>query len=155
VFAGAHGAAGRSAAHSAYGSGVKLGEDVRAFLDVPRFAVMGTVNPDRSPHLSVVWYERRGDELAVNTTQERVKARNLEGDPRVSILVGEAERYVRLDGVAKAVAFGDEALRDIHSLGVRYDGQEAADRQTKKVWGNQDRVTYLIEVRHLYKYGFD
>jgi hypothetical protein len=38
---------------------------------------------------------------------------------------------------------------------VRYDGQEAADRQTKKVWGNQDRVTYLIEVRHLYKYGFD
>jgi PPOX class probable F420-dependent enzyme len=134
---------------------VKLGEDVRAFLDVPRFAVMGTVNPDRSPHLSVVWYERRGDELAVNTTQERVKARNLEGDPRVSILVGEAERYVRLDGVAKAVAFGDEALRDIHSLGVRYDGQEAADRQTKKVWGNQDRVTYLIEVRHLYKYGFD
>lgn len=139
----------------AYRSSVKLGEDVRAFLDLPRFAVMGTVNPDRSPHLSVVWYERRGDELAVNTTKERVKARNLEADPRVSILVGEAERYVRLDGVAKAVAFGDAAVRDIHGLGVRYDGQEAADRQTKTVWIRQDRVTYLIEVRHLYKYGFD
>jgi hypothetical protein len=91
----------------------------------------------------------------VNTTQARVKARNLEADPRVSLLVGQAERYVRLDGVAKAVAFGDEALKDIHALAVRYDGQEAADRQTKLVWGNQDRVTYLIDIRRLYTYGFD
>ena len=42
---------------------VKLGGAVRTFLDVPRFAVMGTLNPDGAPHLSVVWYDRRGDEL--------------------------------------------------------------------------------------------
>ncbi|MEA2662079.1 MAG: hypothetical protein QOH08_1651 [Chloroflexota bacterium] len=134
---------------------MKLGEDVRAFLDIPRFAVMGTVNPDKSPHLSAIWYERRGDEVLVNTTQQRVKARNLAEDPRVSLLVGESERYVRLDGVARAVAFGDEALRDIRALAVRYDGEEAAERQTRIVWGKQDRVTYLIAIRHLYKYGFD
>ena len=134
---------------------MKLGEDVRTFLDVPRFAVMGTLNPDRSPHLTVVWYERRGDEVVVNTTQERVKARNLGNDPRVSLLVGEAERYVRLDGVCRAVAFGDDALRDIRALGVRYDGEAAAERQVRAVWGKQDRVTYAIEIRHLYKYGFD
>ena len=134
---------------------MKLGEDVRTFLDVPRLAVMGTVNPDRSPHLSVVWYERRGDEVIVNTTHERVKARNLAADPRASLLVGESERYVRLDGVARAVAFGDEALKDIRALGVRYDGEEAADRQARTVWGTQDRVTYAIEIRRLYKYGFD
>ena len=134
---------------------MKLAEDVRSFLDVPRFAVMGTVNPDGSPHLSAMWYERRGDEVVVNTTQERVKARNLATDPRVSLLVGEAERYVRLDGVARAVAFGDDALKDIRALGVRYDGEEAAERQVRAVWGTQDRVTYVIQIRHLYKYGFD
>jgi len=134
---------------------VKLGEDVRSFLDVPRFAVMGTVNPDGSPHLSAMWYERRGDEVVVNTTQERVKARNLATDPRVSLLVGEAERYVRLDGVARAVAFGDDALKDIRALGGRYDGEEAAEQQVRAVWGTQDRVTYVIQIRHLYKYGFD
>jgi PPOX class probable F420-dependent enzyme len=134
---------------------VKLGDDVRKFLDIPRFAVMGTTNPDRSPHLTVVWYDRRGDDVIVNTTEERVKARNLAEDPRVSLLVGESERYVRLDGAARAVAFHDEALKDIHALGVRYDGQEAADRQVRDVWGKQDRVTYLIEIHHLYKYGFD
>ena len=134
---------------------MKLGEDVRTFLDVPRFAVMGTLNPDQAPHLSVVWYERRGDELIVNTTEERVKARNLSADPRASLLVGESERYVRLDGIARAVAFGDQALKDIRALGVRYDGEDAAERQTRTVWGKQDRVTYAIQVRHLYKYGFD
>jgi PPOX class probable F420-dependent enzyme len=134
---------------------VKLGEDVRTFLDIPRFAVMGTVNPDRAPQLSVVWYARRGDELIVNTTQERVKARNLATDPRASLLVGESERYVRLDGIARAVAFGDEALKDIRALGVRYDGEEAAERQVRAVWGKQARVTYAIEIRHIYKYGFD
>jgi len=102
-----------------------------------------------------MWYERRGDEVVVNTTQERVKARNLATDPRVSLLVGEAERYVRLDGVARAVAFGDDALKDIRALGVRYDGEEAAERQVRAVWGTQDRVTYVIQIRHLYKYGFD
>jgi PPOX class probable F420-dependent enzyme len=134
---------------------MKLGEEVRTFLDVPRFAVLATVNPDRSPHLSVIWYERRGDEVIVNTTQERMKARNLAEDPRVSLLVGESERYVRLDGVARAVAFGDEALQDIRALGIRYDGEAAADRQVRAVWGQQDRVTYAIQIRHVYKYGFD
>jgi PPOX class probable F420-dependent enzyme len=134
---------------------MKLAEPVRTFLDVPRFAVMGTVNPDRSPHLSVTWYDRRGDEVIVNTTRQRVKARNLAEDPRVSLLVGQSERYVRLDGVARAVAFGDEALKDIRAIGVRYDGEAAADRQVRTVWGTQDRVTYAIQVRHVYTYGFD
>jgi len=116
---------------------------------------MGTVNLDRGPHLTVVWYDRRGDEVIVNTTQERMKARNLAEDPRVSLLVGESERYVRLDGAARAIAFHDEALKDIHALGVRYDGQEAADRQARLVWGKQDRVTYLIQIHRLYRYGFD
>lgn len=134
---------------------MKLGAPFRTFLDVPRLAVLGTINPDRSPQLTVVWYDRRGDDLIVNTTRQRAKARNLEADPRVSLLVGEAERYVRLDGVAKAVAFDEQALRDIHDLAVRYDGREAADRQTEAVWSKQERVTYLLAVRRLYAYGFD
>jgi PPOX class probable F420-dependent enzyme len=134
---------------------MQLDADVRGFLDTPRFAVMGTVNPDGSPQLSVIWYERRGDEVVINTTRERAKARNLTADPRASLLVGETDRYVRLDGLARAVAFGDEALKDIRALGVRYDGEAAADRQVRAVWGKQERVTYAIAVRRVYKYGFE
>lgn len=73
----------------------------------------------------------------------------------MALLVGEAERYVRLGGVARAVAVGEEALQDIRSLGVRYDGPEAADRQVRNVWGKQSRVTYAIQIRRVYKYEFD
>lgn len=131
---------------------VKLPDEVRAFLDVPRFAVLATVREDGSPHLTVVWYAVRGDELIVNTTVPRSKARNLERDPRASLLIGEMERYVRVEGPARVVATGAEAVRDIHDLGVRYDGEAAAERQTRTVWSTQQRVTYAIAVRRLYRY---
>lgn len=134
---------------------MKLADDVRGFLDVPRFAVLGTLNPDGSPHLTAMWYARREDEVIVNTTHERLKSRNLATDQRVSLLVGEAERYVRLDGLARAIASGEEALRDIRALGIRYDGEAAADRQVRAVWTKQQRVTYAIAIRRVYRYGFD
>jgi PPOX class probable F420-dependent enzyme len=129
--------------------------DVRAFLDAPRFAVLGTVNPNGAPHLTAMWYERRGNEVVFNTTQERIKSRNLAGEPRVSLLVGESDRYVRLDGVARLIASGAEAVQDIRLLGVRYDGEAAAERQVREVWAKQERVTYAIAIRHVYRYGFD
>jgi PPOX class probable F420-dependent enzyme len=134
---------------------MKLEPAIRAFLDAPRFAVLGTLNEDGSAHLTVVWYGRREDEPIVNTTAPRKKAANIARDPRVALLVGESDRYVRLDGVARVVASGDAALRDIHDLAVRYDGETAAEKQTREVWSKQVRVTYAIAVRRVYRYGFD
>ena len=131
---------------------MKLPDAVRAFLDAPRFAVLATVREDGSPHLTVVWYGVRGDEVIVNTTAPRSKARNLERDPRASLLVGEMDRYVRVEGDARIVATGAEALRDIHDLAVRYDGAESAERLTRTVWLAQERVTYAIAVRRIYRY---
>lgn len=134
---------------------MRLDAALRAFLDAPRFAVLGTVNEDGSAHQTVIWYGWREDEAIVNTTAPRKKALNIARDPRVSLLVGQAERYVRLDGDARLVASGDAALRDIHDLGVRYDGQAAAETQTREVWSKQARLTYAIAVRRVYRYGFD
>lgn len=131
---------------------MKLDATVRAFFDEPRFAVLGTLNEDGSTHLTVIWYDRRDDEPIVNTTAPRKKAANIGRDPRVSLLVGESDRYVRLDGTARIIATGDAALRDIHDLAVRYDGETAAEKQAREVWSKQERVTYAIAVRRLYRY---
>lgn len=136
-------------------TGGRLTARVREFLDAPRFAVIGTVGHDRSPHLTVIWYERRGDEVVFNTTVERAKARNLRADPHASLLVGGADRYVRLDGRAREVARGAEALADIRRLGVRYGDDESADRQVRDVWSKQDRVTYALTVERVYRYGVE
>ena len=134
---------------------MKLDDDVRAFLDAPRPADLATLNPDGSPQLSVIWYARRGDVVVVNTTAQRVKTKNMERDGRVALLVGDPQKYVRLDGDARIVATGAEALADIRALAVRYNGEEAALRMTHDVWSTQDRVTYAISVRRVYRYGFD
>lgn len=131
---------------------MKLPDEVHAFLDAPRFAVLATLREDGSPQLTVVWYGLRGDDAIVNTTVPRSKARNLARDPRVSLLVGEMARYVRLEGDARVIATGAAALRDIHDLAVRYDGAAAAERQTRTVWSTQERVTYAIAVRRIYRY---
>ena len=132
-----------------------LDDEVRVFLDAPRSADLATLNPDGSPQLSVIWYERRGDEVVVNTTVQRVKAHNMDRDPRVSLLVGDPERYVRLDGDARLVATGADALADIRALAVRYNGEDAAARQARDVWSTQQRVTYAIAIRRVYRYGFE
>ena len=134
---------------------MKLDPDVRALLDPPLSADLATLNADGSPQLSIVWHERRADEVVINTTAQRVKARNMDRDPRVSLLVGDPAKYVRLDGVARIVATGPQALADIRALAVRYEGEEHAERQTREVWSKQDRVTYAIAIRRVYRYGFD
>lgn len=131
---------------------VGLDATVRDFLAAPRFAVLGTRNRDGSPHLTVIWYELRGDELVINTTAARQKRRNLERDPRVSLLVGTADRYVRADGPAREIATGREALEDIRRLAIRYDGPEEAERQVREKWSRQERVTYAIGIERLYRY---
>src|SRR2546430_13636011 len=77
-----------------------LTPEQRAFLEENRFAVVGTVNPDGSPHLAVMWYLLDGDEVVVNSAQGRIKDRNLSRDPRLSLLVADGYRFVRVDGRA-------------------------------------------------------
>ena len=122
----------------------------REFLAAPRDAYVATMNNDGSPHVTVVWYDLRGDEMLINTTDDRVKYRNLERDPRVSVVVGDGAHYVRIDGTARKVATGAEALRDIHDLAVRYEGAETAERDTRDVYSKKRRVTYLVKPRRVY-----
>ncbi len=128
-------------------------DDVRAFLAEPRFAVLATLNRDGAPHQTVVWYELRGDDVVFNTTLSRVKFRNLRRDPRVSLLVGDADTHVRLEGEAHEIATGDAAREDIRRLASRYEGREAGERNFHETYSKPKRVTYAISVRRVYRYG--
>ncbi len=64
---------------------MQLPQDIKDALDEKVFAHLGTINPDGSPQVSVVWVGRDGDTILVSTAIGRVKARNIEGDPRVAI----------------------------------------------------------------------
>jgi PPOX class probable F420-dependent enzyme len=135
---------------------MKLEPRVREFLEGPRYAVLATLNPSGSPHLTEMWYELRGDEIIFNTTDERAKRRNLEHDARVSLLVGAKKgdvvwrslAYVRVDGVAS----GKEALEDICRFALHYDGPAEAAK-VRVAYAKQSRITYAITIRRSYTKG--
>jgi PPOX class probable F420-dependent enzyme len=134
---------------------VELGPALGAFLDAPRFAVLATKNADGSAHLTVIWYERDGAEILMNTRAGRVKDRNLRRDPRFALCVEDGYRFVSLNGVATTRdADQARAEADILRLGIRYDGQKEAERQTRELWSTQARVTYRLRIERILAVGF-
>src|SRR5437879_2340643 len=91
----------------------QLTPEQRTFLEDKRFAVVGTVNPDGSPHLAVMWYLLDGADIVVNSAQGRIKDRNLAADPRMSVLVADGYRFVRVDGRAQVARDPAAAQADI------------------------------------------
>lgn len=74
-----------------------------AFISAHRWAVITTLRQDGSASSSVVAYAREGDSLVVSTPGDRLKARTLERDPRVTLcIISNAEpfNYVTVEGKA-------------------------------------------------------
>ena len=81
-------------------------DDVGDLLDRPVVAVLGTLRPDGSALLSPVYHEWRGGGFNVWVERENVKARHLQRDARVTILVSESEpplRGIEVRGLARLV----------------------------------------------------
>ncbi|TDD12321.1 TIGR03618 family F420-dependent PPOX class oxidoreductase [Nonomuraea deserti] len=65
----------------------KLSPAADRLLEADRCATFVTVNADGSPHVSLMWISRDGDDLVFGVEQHRVKVRNLRRDPRITVLV--------------------------------------------------------------------
>ncbi len=127
----------------------------RKFLEDTRFAVVGTKNPDGSPHLAVMWYLLDGDDIVVNSAQGRIKDRNIALDPRISVLVEDDYRWIRIDG--RASIEHDQAIthEDIRRIASRYyqDDRKVAAAMRDN-FGKQHRITYRLPVLRVASEGF-
>ena len=98
-------------------------EQVR-LLNPPHFATVATVLPDGAPEATVVWVESDSEHVYFNTAMHRLKARNLQRDPRVALTVFDpADPYsgVGLRGSAELILEG--AREHIEKLARAYTGQ--------------------------------
>jgi PPOX class probable F420-dependent enzyme len=106
-----------------------LSDATLRLLDGRNYAVLATINADGSPHTSAMWIGRDGNDLLFSTVQGRVKYRNMQRDPRVSITIIESanpENYVELRGTASITPEPDRVLHI--ELARKYDrdpGQDA------------------------------
>jgi len=80
------------------------------------FAQLATVNADGSPQVTPVWVDYDGTHVIVNTARGRVKAKNLERNPRVAMAIADPEnpyRYLGVQGrVVEMIGQGAEAHID-------------------------------------------
>ncbi|GAA0394490.1 PPOX class F420-dependent enzyme [Acrocarpospora corrugata] len=96
-------------------------ERVRDLFDGVNFATVSSVNQDGSPQTSVVWVRTDGDDILFSTVKGRRKHRNLERDPRTSILIVDpSDPYVYAE-IRGRVALVDDPKGDlIQELSQKY-----------------------------------
>ena len=71
-----------------------------AFLDVQRTLVCATVGRGGRPHLAALWFLPADGRLDCWTYAASQKARNLERDPRATLLIEAGTAYQELQGVS-------------------------------------------------------
>jgi PPOX class probable F420-dependent enzyme len=101
--------------------------EVAAFLEAQRKVTCATVGPEGRPHLAALWYVPAVGRLDCWTYAASQKARNLERDPRATLLTEAGETYQELRGVslecdAELVHDPDEVLDIGVALAARYRG---------------------------------
>jgi PPOX class probable F420-dependent enzyme len=132
-----------------------IDDDVRAFLEQPHFAVMGTINPSGTPQLTVMWYALLpGEDVVVlNATRGLLKERNLRRDPRISLCIEDGMRYVTLQGRAELVADRAQQEREVNDLiAPRYIGQRLGSQRWQVIAGS-DRVGIRMRVEQVHARG--
>ena len=92
----------------------------------PLLCVLTTVNPDGQPHSVPVWCDFDGEHVRINVPAATKKARNLQVNPKLSLLVMDphnAGHWIEIQG--HIVELFDEAhvARDhINKLSKKYTG---------------------------------
>jgi PPOX class probable F420-dependent enzyme len=100
-------------------------EQEQLFLD-RNFAAVGTIMPDGSPHVTILWVDLRDGLVWFNTATPRQKPANLARDPRIAVTVWDAAnpyRWVAVRGVV--VETTREGADDhIRRLNRKYHGDD-------------------------------
>ncbi len=121
-------------------------EEQRELLESERIVVVATHGVRGWPHLMPLWYVLRDGEIWIYTYAKSQKVRNLERDPRATLLVETGHEYGELRGVeieAEAEIHWDldEVYEAARELTVRYaegisavegDAAEALKAQARK-----------------------
>ena len=79
---------------------IKLSDDEqRELLESERLVVVSSIGRNGWPHSMPLWYVPRDGEIWIYTYAKSQKVRNLERDPRATLLVETGHEYAELRGV--------------------------------------------------------
>jgi PPOX class probable F420-dependent enzyme len=101
----------------------------------PHLSILSTTNADGSPQASVIFVKPDGPDLLFSTIKGRRKTRNMQRDPRVSLLVHSLsgdESYVAISGAVDLTddptAAFHQVMYDLHMGGAPAPAEPGAER---------------------------
>lgn len=101
----------------------RLTPEARTLFDGKNFAVLSTLEPDGTPHSTVVWVGRDDDDLLFALPRGRRKIANLQRDPRAAVVVFDAARpYESVQVQGSATLADDPGGSQIDELSHKYTG---------------------------------
>jgi pyridoxine/pyridoxamine 5'-phosphate oxidase len=62
-----------------------LSDSARRLLQAPVFAILSTAAPSGAVQSSVIWVRLDGDDILFSTIRGRLKTRNMQRNPKVSL----------------------------------------------------------------------
>ena len=101
-------------------------DGIKDLAQARNFGTITTLTKDGSPATHVMWVDCDDEHMLINTETHRAKYKNVERDPRVSVVVWDNKdpyNYVEVRGSVVDKVAGPEALRHIHALSQKYDGK--------------------------------
>ncbi|HET6291240.1 MAG TPA: pyridoxamine 5'-phosphate oxidase family protein [Amycolatopsis sp.] len=75
-------------------------DELTAYLDEQKVINVATIGPNGRPHLAPLWYYPHESGIATWTYGSSQKAKNLERDPRATVLIEDGESYDKLRGIS-------------------------------------------------------
>ena len=108
--------------------------EVARFAEQPLLAILSTVNRDGSPQSTPVWYMYDQGRFKVTSRGDRVKVRNIRGDPRVSLVVIDTAANgdpLAVSGTAEVVETGGDDFT--YMMARRYEGRKRGDREAERL----------------------
>jgi PPOX class probable F420-dependent enzyme len=97
-------------------------EPVAELLQDKNFVFLSTLNADGSPQISPTWVDVEDDVILINTTDGRLKSKNMSRDPRVALsLVDRTNPYNMVTIRGKVISQTNQgAVEHINKLSKKY-----------------------------------
>jgi PPOX class probable F420-dependent enzyme len=108
-------------------------EELAELIDGERIVVVSSIGPRGWPHSMPLWYVPRGGEIWIWTYAKSQKVKNLERDPKATLLIETGVEYSELRGVqieaeAELIRDTDEIVDFAKELTIRYsEGIESVE----------------------------
>ena len=115
---------------------------IRDLAKGKNFAAFTTLGPTGYPQTQVMWVDADDEHILINTEIERQKSVNVQKDPRVAVMIWDADnayKYAEVRGNVVDIVRGERARAHIDELSRKY-----FDRDYSNPIGSE-RVILVIE----------